>query len=68
MDLVSDDQRHRLAALERVATAEPVEASRPPREPREPRELVTAPAPILWGLTSVSLLLATILGVLWLLV
>lgn len=61
MDLVSDDQQHRLAALERVATADPVEAPGPPREP------VAAAAPILWGLSSVSLLLATILGVLWLL-
>lgn len=62
MDLVSDDQQHRLAALERVATADPVEASGPPRE------LTVTAAPVLWGLTSVSLLLATILGVLWLLV
>lgn len=62
MDLVSEDQQHRLAALERVATADPVESSGPPRE------LVAAAAPILWGLTSVSLIVATILGVLWLLV
>ncbi|MEX0658720.1 MAG: hypothetical protein WD080_06260 [Egibacteraceae bacterium] len=61
MDLVSDDQQHRLAALERVATADPVEPTGPPREPE------AAGAPILRGLSSVSLLLAIILGVLWLL-
>lgn len=62
MDLVTENQEHRLAALERVATAEPVQGS----ELR--RELVATAARIVGGLASVGLLLATVLGVLWLLV
>lgn len=62
MDLVTDDQQIRLAALERVATADPVETS------PLPGQLVAAVAPILRVATSVGLLLVTVLGVLWLLV
>lgn len=62
MDLVTDNQQHRLTVLERVASAEPVQA------PDRRSDLVATAARLLRGLTSASLLLATVLGVLWLLV
>lgn len=62
MDLVTDSQQRRLVVLERVTSAEPVQAS----DLRS--ELVATAARLLRGLTAVGLLLATVLGVLWLLV
>lgn len=54
-------QERRLAALERVVTAPPVEAA----DLR--REMVATAMLIVGGLASVALLLAAVLGALWLL-
>lgn len=62
MDLITEYDEHRLAALERVVTASPVEDAR--------RELVAWVGPlraVLVVLAVVVLLVATLVGALWLL-
>lgn len=60
MDIVTANQEHRLAALEKVVTASPVEGT----DLR--RELVATAALLVGVLTSVGLLFTVVLGALWL--
>lgn len=61
MDLITETQQHRLAALERVVSAPTVES------PNLARELAATAMLILGLFASVGALLASILGALWLL-
>ena len=61
MDLITETQQHRLAALERVVSAPPVES------PNLAHELAAAAMLIVGLFASVGALLASILGALWLL-
>lgn len=61
MDLITETQEHRRAALERVVAAPPVEGM----DLR--RELAATAALILGVLGSIGVLLAALLGALWLL-
>lgn len=60
MDIVTENQEHRLAALERVVASPLVEGA----DLR--RELFATAMLVVGGLASVGLLLAVVLGALWL--